>query len=252
MRKFVFVASSVCCLLAYAGGGAPAMAADLDWRSDRSMKDEAVYVPRYRFSWTGFYIGGNLGYGWGSTSSSGTAGAFDGAGGLSVHPSGWTGGLQTGYNWQYDKLVVGVEADLGFLDASEKKLTSAAYIDTSYGGYATLTGRLGFADDRWLFYTKGGLAVASIENQAGAIAGGGIDVTDLTDSDETRLGWTVGLGAEYAFQPNWSMKIEYLYMDFGKDNSGNIDSDTFRHENDIHTFKVGVNYRLQSVRDPLR
>jgi outer membrane immunogenic protein len=253
MRKFVFVASSVCSLLAFTGGGAPAMAADLDWRSDRSMKDEPVFVPRYRFSWTGFYLGGNLGYSWGTTSSSDASGAaFDGAGGLTTHPSGWTGGLQGGYNWQFDNIVVGVEADLGLLDASERERTGTAFIDVEYGAYGTLTGRLGLTDDRWLYYLKGGFAFANIENQAGAIAGGGIDLTDLTDTEETRAGWALGLGAEYAFHPNWSMKIEYLYMDFGQDSSTNIDGDTFHHDNDLHSIKVGVNYRFGPDFTPLR
>ena len=253
MRKIVFVASSLCSLLALTGGGVPAKAADLDWRSDRSMKDEPVYVPRYRFSWTGFYIGGSLGYSWGTTSSADASGAaFDGAGGLTTHPSGWIGSLQGGYNWQYDQLVVGIEADLGLLDASDTERTATAFINAEYGAYGTLTGRLGMADDRWLFYLKGGLAFANIENQAGAVAGGGIDLTDLTDVEETRAGWTLGLGAEYAFQPNWSLKIEYLYMDFGEERTGNIDGDTFRHDNDLHSIKVGVNYRFQTIQDPLR
>lgn len=253
MRKFVFVASSVGCLLAYTGGGAPAVAADLDWRTDRSLKDEPVFVPRHGFSWTGFYLGGNLGYSWGTASSSdGSGGAFDGAGGLTIHPSGWTGGLQAGYNWQYDQLVVGFEADLGLLDASEDQRTATAFIDAEYGVYGTLTGRLGLANDRWLYYLKGGLALANIENQAGAIAGGGIVISDLTDVEKTRAGYALGLGTEYAFQPNWSMKIEYLYMDFGQDNSGNIDGDTFHHDNDIHSIKVGVNYRFDPMRAPLR
>jgi outer membrane immunogenic protein len=253
MRKFLFVASCLCSAVAFAGDTAPVLAADLDWRSDRSLKDEPVYVPRYRFSWTGFYLGGNLGYSWGTSSSSdASGGAFDGAGGLTIHPSGWTVGLQGGYNWQYDKLVIGVETDLGLLNADESERTGTAFVDTEYGGYGTLTGRLGYAEERWLFYLKGGLAFANIENQAGAVAAGAIDLSDLTEPDETRLGWTLGLGAEYAFQPNWSMKIEYLYMDFGQDSSGNIDGDTFHHDNDLHSIKVGVNYRFQTMPDALR
>ena len=97
-----------------------------------------------------------------------------------------------------------------------------------YGGYGTLTGRLGYADDRWLFYAKGGLALANIENTAGAFTGGDIDPSDFTSLDETRAGWTLGVGVEYAFQRDLSMKIEYLYMDFGADRSSNFDGDRLR------------------------
>jgi outer membrane immunogenic protein len=101
-----------------------------------------------------------------------------------------------------------------------------------------------------LFYFKGGLAFANIENRAGIIAGGVI--TDLTESDDTNLGWVIGGGAEFAFQRNWSMKVEYLYMDFGEDRSGGFAGGTFRHDNELHTIKVGVNYRLQEAEIPLR
>jgi outer membrane immunogenic protein len=256
MRKVVFVALSAFFPPLLAGlSGEPARAADLgDWRQDRSYKDEPpIYVPRY-FSWTGFYIGGNLGYATGDSSSASFDGGFDAVGGegLTVHPSGFMGGLQAGYNWQAGNFVAGVEVDLGTLGADDEDSTGTAYVDSEYGGYGALTGRLGFADDRWLFYLKGGLALANIENTASAVAGGAIVGTDFTQTEETRLGWTLGAGAEYAFHPNWSMKIEYMYMDFGDDRSGNADGDTFTHDNDLHSIKVGVNYRLQQGPAPLR
>lgn len=253
MRKFVSVALML--LFAFvAMHGQPARAADLDWRSAPGMRDEPVVVPHYLFPWTGFYIGGNLGYSAGdSTTSPGTGAPFDGGGdGFVIHPSGWLGGLQIGYNWQIDTVVFGVEGDLGVLGADDDQSSATAFTEAEYGGYGTLTGRLGFIDDRWLFYLKGGLAFANIENRAGAIAAGAVDPTDLTILDDTYTGWTIGGGAEFAFQRDWSMKIEYLYMDFGDAISGNADGDTFSHENDIHTIKVGVNYHLQRPELPLR
>ena len=149
-------------------------------------------------------------------------------------------------------MVFGVEGDLGILGAEDRQASATEFTKADYGAYGALTARLGYAEERWLFYLKGGAAFANIENSAGAIAGGVVDATDLTKDDDTRVGWAIGAGAEFAFQPNWSMKIEYLYMDFGSDVSGNIDGDTFRHENDIHTVKVGLNYRLQTIEPPLR
>ena len=94
--------------------------------------------------------------------------------------------------------------------------------------------------------------MANIENTAGAFTAGDIDSSDFTSLDETRIGWALGAGVEYAFQRDLSIKIEYLYMDFGSDRSENFDGDRFRHENDIHTVKVGLNYSLQRIYEPLK
>jgi outer membrane immunogenic protein len=241
------------CVLS-AAASIPAGAADLS-NYDRRQKDyddDPIVVPRSYFSWTGLYLGGHLGYGWGSSSSInladlGNGDAFDGADGFVVQPFGWLAGVSVGYNWQYDNLVLGLEADLGYLGAEDHQEDSLAFTTSEYGVYGTLTGRIGYAEDRWLLYAKGGLAFANIENSAGAFTAG-----DFTSLDETRTGWALGAGLEYAFQRDLSMKIEYLYMDFGEDRSGNFDDDRFRHENDIHTIKVGLNYSLQRVYQPLK
>lgn len=253
MRKVVSVALSLLLLPPFAG---LASATDLDWRNEPSMKDEPpILVPRYVFSWTGFYLGGHFGYSWGDSSFSSVDGdPFDGeADGFVVQPDGWIGGFQVGYNWQIDNFLFGLEGDLGVIDAEDEQHTSNAFVKTEYGNYGTITARLGFIQNRWLFYAKGGLALADIETRAGAVAGAFPVLGDLTDMDDTRAGYAVGGGAEYAFHPNWSMKFEYLYMDFGEDGSGNIDGDTFHNDNNIHTVKVGINYRFAPVpRPPLR
>ena len=260
MRKCVFAASRVAfaCVLS-AAASIPAGAADLG-NYERRNRDygDPIVVDRSYFSWTGFYIGGHLGYGWGSSSTSnlpgiGNGDGFDGnADGFAVQPYGWLAGVSVGYNWQYDHFIFGLEADLGYLGADDTQENAGGFAIVEYGGYGTLTGRIGYADDRWLFYAKGGLALANIENTAGAFTGGDIDPSDFTSVDETRAGWTLGVGVEYAFQRDLSMKIEYLYMDFGADRSSNFDGDRFEHENDIHTIKVGLNYSLQRVYEPLK
>ncbi len=172
--------------------------------------------------------------------------------GFNVHPNGWLGGVSVGYNWQMDAFVVGAEADLGYLGADDSQGNSTGFAAAEYGGYGTLTGRIGYGEDRWLFYMKGGLALADIENRASARVDSVIVEEDYTKLHDMRAGWTLGGGVEYAFQPDLSMKVEYLYMDFGSDRSGNFDGDVFRNENDIHTLKVGLNYRLQRVFEPLK
>lgn len=249
----------VCVIALLIAAWSPASAADLgDY--NRSYKDpaEPIVVPSNYFSWTGFYIGGHLGYAWGSTSSFnrpglGNGDAFDGPiDGFDMDPHGWMGGATLGYNWQSDAFVFGLEADIGYLGAEEYERNAFGFAEADYGGYGTLTARIGYADDRWLFYSKGGLAFADVENSAGAITGGLIDGTDFTRDREVKTGWTLGLGVEYAFQRNLSMKAEYLYMDFGDDRTGNLDGDVFVHENDLHTLKVGLNYSLQNVYEPLK
>lgn len=238
-----------------------AEAADLGTYRDRGgYKDygEPIVVPQL-FSWTGLYVGAHLGYGWGSSSSFnvpevGNGDAFNGPiDGIETSPSGWLGGVTVGYNYQLDNIVVGVEADLGYLGLESSDGNAFGFQDVEYGGYGTLTARLGYTEDRWLFYVKGGLAFADVMTEAGAFTGGGaIDPSDYTLQDEIKTGWALGLGVEHAIQSNISIKAEYLYMDFGEDRSGNFDGDTFSHEHDIHTLKIGFNYSLQGVVEPLK
>jgi outer membrane immunogenic protein len=261
MYSFVFVASRLAFAFALlAVAWSPAGAADLGDYNRGGYKDygDPIVVPPSYFSWTGFYIGGHLGYGWGSSSSfnlpnSGNGDAFDGnLDGINNHPYGWLGGATLGYNWQTDAFVFGFESDIGYIGADETESGPDGFASAEYGGYGTLTARLGYGEDRWLGYVKGGLAVADIDNRAGAISGGVVDGTDFTKLHEVKTGWALGGGIEYAFQPNMSMKVEYLYMDFADDRSGNLDGDRFEHENSLHTVKVGINYNFQRIVEPLR
>ena len=260
MWKRVSVASRLVFASAFmAAAWSPVGAADLGKYRRGGYKDygDPIVVPSSYFSWTGFYIGGHLGYGWGTSSSYnmpgvGNGDAFDGLDGFKFRPNGVLGGVSLGYNWHTDAFVIGFEGDIGYLAVDETEETSAGFATAEYSGYGTLAARAGYGGDRWLGYVKAGVAFADIENQAGAISGGAKDVTDFTKLHEVRTGWALGGGVEYAFQPNMSMKIEYLYMDFGDESSINADGDRFNHENDIHTLKVGVNYSFQHVIEPLK
>ncbi len=177
---------------------APASAADVPVRGP-------VYkaAPAPVFNWTGFYFGGHLGYGWGDV------GAAD--------VDGFLGGLQVGYNWQLSpNFVFGVEADISGTDMNNP---APAHVD--YLG--TLRARIGYTWDRTMLYGTGGLAW----NRA---AVGGVHDTDT--------GYALGLGVEWAFAPNWSTKIEYMYYAF--DNNAAFAGADF----DASTIKVGLNYRF--------
>jgi outer membrane immunogenic protein len=235
MKKALLAAVSVIALAGTAG------AADLP----RRMPAPEV-IPA--FSWTGFYVGTHTGVAVGKTTTSNNApyGGFDSGVPLSydVHPVNIFGGGQFGYNWQYGVYVIGAEADIGYLGIRDTIYPAPDnYVSVKYGWYGTVTGRLGLAYDRLLSYVKGGAAVASITNSASDLNGSVIDPSDFSESKKTRWGWTVGAGFELAFAPSWSLKSEYLYMDFGKYSATNLDGDSFEHKNQVHTWKVGLNYR---------
>jgi outer membrane immunogenic protein len=248
MKKTLFAAVSLIAL----AGPAIVEAADMPPR----LREPAI-IP-VAFNWTGFYVGGHTGVAVGQTRTSNTPpfGGFDTVVPVplsyDLNPVSVFGGGQLGYNWQYGRYVVGLEGDIGYLGLRETiQPAPDNFVSAKYGWYGTITGRFGLAFDRLLTYVKGGAAVASITNAAGAMPGGVIDPTDFAESKQTRWGWTVGTGFELAFARNWSVKSEYLYMDFGKHNATNLDGDAFTHRNRVHTFKVGLNYRFGGYDEPV-
>jgi outer membrane immunogenic protein len=183
------------------------------------------------YNWSGFYIGGHIGYGWSSEEATDVLTAVSGA----PDPDGFLGGVQAGYNWQVDRWVFGIEGDWSWTGASGSAAPFGTFfVNSDHSWYATLTGRLGYAWDSWMWYVKGGAAWADAEY---SVAGFG----SLSD---TRVGWTIGTGVEWAIAPNWSAKLEYNYLDFGKDtynivNWGPVDVDS-----QVHLVKLGLNYRF--------
>lgn len=174
--------------------------------------------------------------------------------------TGWITGLQAGYNWQRHRLVFGIEGDLGRIDldrseCKERTATDADIASVEYGWYGALTGRVGLPLHRALLYVKGGLAVAEITNEAADIDKIGeiffIDPLSETRSKRNATGWTVGGGIEYALHGDWRLKAEYLYMDFGSETSSDPDGDRYKHDNELHVVKLGVNYYVNRAEPEL-
>lgn len=195
MKRFILTA---CAGLMAAAVAMPSFAADLP------RKAAPYYVAP--FSWSGFYVGINGGYGWGKSDFSNTAGT----GG--VKPTGALLGGTIGYNMQTGVWVWGLEGDF---DASWMKGTDTTAGTLCAGGvgcegknswFATARGRIGYSFDRWLPYITGGAAFADEK----------ITVPNGLSESKTKIGWTLGAGLEYAFLGAWSAKIEYLYADLGK------------------------------------
>lgn len=208
MKKTIVAAGLA--LAATAGLGA-ASAADLPYRGNYN----APYAPPMAaFSWMGPYIGANLGYHFGKITHNPT------------DPSGVAGGLQAGYNFQNGPLVLGLETDIQLSGASD---TFAPY-KFSNPWFGTLRTRVGYALNNILFYGTAGLAYGNVK----------AEWLGLSES-RTALGWTAGLGMEVGFTPNWSAKVEYLYMDLA-----NRSYTLTRTNNgfDSSLLRFGVNYRF--------
>jgi outer membrane immunogenic protein len=167
--------------------------------------------PPPQFTWTGLYVGGQVGYQWGSASNflETDPGDVFVAPEPSNNVQGIIGGGHIGYNYQINQFVLGIEGDV------EGSGASGSFVD-GIGGVGSgnariegsVRGRVGWAWDRFLIYGTGGVEFASIQNNY-ALGG-------LYDSDQVgRAGWTAGGGVEYAFDPNWSIRVEYRYTDYG-------------------------------------
>ena len=194
--------------------------------ADFAMKAMPVQDPVW--SWTGFYLGGNAGAGWGTTETNLTSISAPGIGvipiGLAVAQnsrSGFLGGGQLGYNYQTGWVVVGIQADI---DALAVKGTTPCIIvfscTSSSNWLATASARVGgVVGDRTLVYIKGGGAWLNTQQTlsiGGGLGGGlGAGTGPLTSATSTATGALLGLGAEYMFSQHWTGFIEYDYMEFG-------------------------------------
>ncbi len=165
------------------------------------------------FSWTGFYVGAQVGMAWQDNRDSlyRNDGLFYVA--TDSNPNGLFGGVHAGYNHQFGKIVLGVEADIEARDVDETFVIGAPFANTTAVARSTeaasVRGRLGYVFDRSMVYVTSGVAFAKFENtyRTG---------TTFFDSVSTRdTGWTIGGGLEHAYAANWTARIEYRYTDYG-------------------------------------
>jgi outer membrane immunogenic protein len=206
-------------------GSLAAQAADLP---QPSYKAPAYVGPAYA-NWTGFYVGINGGYAWGTSDWSGTAGSF------STSPTGWLGGGTIGYNFQTGMWVWGLEADFDYVDLNGDLGAVCLGCSVKDTWLATGRGRLGYAGwNNWLPYITGGAAFGDVKAS-----------TPFGDGSKTAWGWTVGGGLEWAFLANWSAKAEYLYVDLGSFTCGlacgAVDQSV---DFKASIVRLGVNYRF--------
>lgn len=215
--------------LALALGTTVASAADLPARTE-PLAPVTPSLPI--FTWTGFYVGANAGYAFGSDSRQRFIGnpvlvnTLVPAGvvpsGLDTDGDGFTGGVQAGFNYQIGQFVVGVEGDINYIDVDRSRTFSSPALGGTVTEFkseldylATLRARLGFAVDRLLVYGTGGFAFGEV-GYSGSITAPGLLWSG--SSSDTRVGYALGGGLEYAFTNNITAKVEYLYYDLGRQN----------------------------------
>ena len=204
--------------------------------------------------WAGFYAGANVGYGWGTSGQlacDANCAAYNNSdpfGGVS--PAGWLGGVQLGYNFQGagSPLVFGVETDIqastilgGGSDSYKSRLQALG----------TVRGRAGYAMDRALVYFTGGLAYGSVDNEAAG-------ATYTNNPNTVATGYVLGGGLEYKVKRDLSLKVEYQYVNLGKNdlvdgggNSYSANGGTVR-DDAFNTVRVGLNYFPFAAREPLK
>src|ERR1700722_900019 len=220
----------------------------------------AYVPPAPYFTWTGCYVGGNVGFGWQNNR------AFDpllGDAGSDT-ASGVVGGGQIGCDWQTGPWVFGVQGmfdgtDLNSSHNNPLAPTGTEVMSTNTRWFSTQTGRIGLAfPPQAMVYAKGGIAEASFrytDNDPTVSPFAGYVSPYAGSASATRVGWTVGAGFEYSFAPNWSAFAEYNYMGFESNattfNYVGLGSYNYNLTHDLQTVLVGVNFRFSPGSPPV-
>lgn len=205
-------------------------------------------------SWTGFYVGGNLGYGTAKANADFSALGVPLLSG-SETLDGAVYGAQVGYNYQIGRVVLGVETDI--MGTSQKATSSRVCValtcglaitetsDDSIPWLGTLRLRGGFALNRFLIYATGGAGYGSFKSTQTLTTALG---TLTTVTSDQRLAWVAGAGIEAAVTKNWSVKLEYLYLDTGTFNTTysllGVGAIVEQSRMTDSITRIGVNYRF--------
>lgn len=257
-RKLVAVAAIVCC-------AGTLVTIDCAMAQQPAVRD-----------WSGFHVGINAGGAWGTSNiSTGVAsvgnyfvttdpGQIGAAGRGSVNSSAFTGGVQGGYTAQNGNWLLGLEADVGLLSLGASRAASAVFLSAPANAFtvsqtvgtdwiATVRPRLGWAMGDAAFYATGGLALTTLKFNAQYLDNFGTFASSQGSQQQTKVGWTIGAGVDYALDSRWSMRAEYMRVDFGQVNfnsavtggaAGNTAVLTNSTDFSVNIVRLGLNYRL--------
>jgi outer membrane immunogenic protein len=202
---------------------------------------DSIAAAPVAYEWSGFYVGAQLGYGWGKVKSHDSeigSGVSDWAD--SWKSDGVLGGIHIGYNQAFNSFVLGAEADIeGSAMSGSVNSDFAGTIKTKIDVQGSLRARLGYATGPALIYATGGLAVAHFDTH--------YDESGTTDSSShTKAGWTLGAGVEYALTQKWTTRVEYRYTDFGKFTDNPATDSAWLYPTDVTTqaVRVGFSYKF--------
>lgn len=258
--------------------GATASAADMPVKAFPKAPDPV-------YGWSGFYVGANVGAAWGRSDITSIYSCptncvyilpaqfaqFGSAASGDPSNSRFTGGVQVGANWQSGALVLGIEVDYNAFRLSLSRaggglvvpgvgesFVSGASLDTHW--LLTARARVGFTvAPALLVYATGGVAVTKIDlannfaDNCINFCGAGTSFFGASSTSATRAGYAVGGGAEWALNRNWSLKAEYLYLNFGSISTTLINNTVPGLDPNVgttsanlraNTARVGINYRF--------
>ncbi len=249
----------ILCLLSAIG--AIALTGSAVHAADLGMRPYAPPPPPPAYSWTGFYFGANGGFGGDRYEYPFSVGAIPAlalgpvSGTSTLNSSGFFGGAQLGYNWQFAPAwVVGVESDFDLADIQGMAITNttspaaSGSLGTRLDWFGTVRGRVGvLVTPSALLYATGGWAYGHTTSMANASALG-LSVGASVGQDQN--GWTVGGGLEYALNQWISFKTEYLFVNLGSNTVASGVSAgvpfSLSEKTTVHTVKAGLNLKLGS------
>jgi outer membrane immunogenic protein len=215
--------------------------------ADMAVKAPPLAVPvATPYSWTGWYIGANAGYGVGQRQGEFAFGPASET--FNAVPAGAFGGGQLGFNYQIMNFVLGAETDIQGAGISDTRTCllncfagSSALIDQKLNWFGTTRARIGLANGPVLTYATAGAAYGETETGLATSFGG---VTNVATTTTTKTGWVWGAGVEAALGGNWTAKAEYLYLNLGSSAVASAATGTFATKTDEQIFRGGINYHF--------
>lgn len=258
MHTAKFIGSAIMAAILAAGVGA-ASAADL---KPRYAKAPVIVEPGW--DWSGFYLGGNIGYGisrspaYNNFVNTATPPVVSIGNSTPISADGVIGGGQIGYNMMASGFLFGVEADFQGADQKGQNYTNLSgfygpgafmAVQSRLNWFGTVRGRVGLASSpSTIVYATGGFAYGEVEVTNSAMIGGGF-FTGGSSVKATKTGWTAGGGIETRlWNSNWTAKAEYLYLDLGSLGTSNINGIGGVHVSDVafrdHIVRAGLNYKF--------
>jgi len=216
------------------------LAADL---RGKGILPPAPELPTF-YDWSGIYVGGQVGYSWGSDRASefATAGRLPLGRSFDYSPSSFIGGARLGFNYQLGAIVLGVEGDIEGMNAHAGQGDLGGVVRVRQDWQGSVRARLGYSLDRILVYATAGAAFTKLEySYVSPLAG----LSETISASKT--GWTVGGGVDYAVTDKLILGLDYRYTDYGRFDHVGLGAylgRTVEHEPSAHAVRASLAYKF--------